>query len=232
LVYRDTAGAIDTESLVFTAGRDLIGLLQQDGSIPGDIPANTNLADLFTLSDSAASYMFEGRRYAFPEGVNTLMGTVTDRAGNAAPRDSVAFNATAMANNLMVILSSASLGTTGHVIPVGLINTTDLSGIDFRFNFDPAVLRVDSVRAAGRVQFAAWDNSDVAGGSGTVRTALLDLLGDRIPAGQGIVLEFYVTVDSGAAPGDVSITLSDLVAARPSGAAVGIIATDGWITVQ
>jgi len=230
--YEDVAGLIDVESFELTADRTVFGLLLQDGTKFSDVPAGTNLRDLFSITDTDASFDVDSTRYAFPEGASTLVGTISDRAGNTAPSDAVTFNAAPRISNLLVILTSTDPGTTEHVVPVGLTNLSDLGGVNFVLNFDPTVLAVDSVKTTGRVAFPADSNADTQGSSGAVTTIVFDIDGDPIPAGAGVVLDFYVTIAGSAASGSSAITLTDLAASDSLGAAVPIVGTDGFITIN
>ncbi len=237
ITYSDLSG-IEAEGLELVVDQTLIGLLSQDGTDNDDIPAGTNLREIeeirnqFSISDSEASWDFDATRWAFPAVASALAATVNDQAGNAGVAAPVTVEGTAPETNLMVILTSADPGTTEHVLPVGLTNFADLGGLNFALNFDPAVMTVDSVRATGRIGFAADSNADTHGGTGAVTAILFDVAGDPIPIGSGMIIDFFVSISGGAPPGGSAVTLTKVAASAPNGNPAPIIVTDGFITIN
>lgn len=231
LSYDDGGSGVVADSLRVVSDRTVIGLLGQDGTIPDSIPAGSDLRELFAPGATGAGHTF-GVDYAWRDGSATVAASVADRAGNRSAEDSVTFQAASPATRLMVINSSAAAGETGHAVPIGLINMQDLGGLDFTVAYDSAAVTVDSVAGTARVSFGPDDNADTHGSSGAVSVVLLDIDGDSIPAGQGAVVELFVTVADGASAGDVAITLSEVTAAGGDGTKVPILTTDGRLTIQ
>ena len=61
---------------------------------------------------------------------------------------------------------------------------------------------------------------------------VVDLAGDPIPSGSGIVLNVYASISATAAAQSMPLTLSDVQVANEAGNPINVVARDGVLEVQ
>lgn len=232
ITYGDTAGHVHPTSVRVINDRRILGLLQQDGTRPNDIAAGVGIGSWFNGDEASAETYEPGARYIFQGGSQTLTASVADRAGNRSAPDSLTFVASEPLPILMPIFSEAAAGASAHVVDIALVNLDDLGGVDFTIESDPDVITLDSLRTAGRVSFAAVDNADTNGETGAVTVAIFDQGGAPITAGQGTIIEVFVSVAADAPAGPTPLLLTDVHASTPAGRLTPIVERNGYLTVQ
>ena len=230
-VFSDVAGRIDESGLVFVADQNLIGLLLQDGTQGADVAAGENFGHLFDITAGTAEFRAESS-YAFSEGEMTITGVVTDRAGNASAPDAVTFTFPVFPHTLLVVNSTAAPGGQEHVVLVGLTSFAPFRGVQFTVGFDASVMTVDSVKSAGRVPFSPFFQQSITGDAGEVEVILVDLGGDPISEGSGVVVHIYTSVSPEAAVQDMALAISGTEVADENGNPVDIVVQDGVLRIR
>ena len=226
--FSDIGGTIHPSGLILSADKPLVGVLKQDGSSSSTIAADETLTSLFEVSDSSATFVNEGDRL-FPGGEVVLTGYAEDAGGNLSAISTVAVTFPAPAHALMVVNTTAGAGVTGHPIPIGLSNFTDLGGAQFTLNYDPTVVTVDSITSVGRApQNPFYEISE----DGTAEILLVDLGGDPIPTGSGVVVNLHASIDSGSPAQIVALTITDVEIANSTGIPLDVSVRDGSLSIQ
>ena len=229
--FSDVAGRIDESSPFFVADRNLIALLSQDGTQGDGVAAGQNLSHLFDITATTAEFRAESS-YAFAAGEMTITGFVADRAGNTSPTDAVTFVFPTVPHTVLVVNSTAAPGAVEHVVIVGLTSFTPLRGVQFTLGFDASVMTIDSLTSAGRVSFSPFFELSVIGDAGEVEVVLVDLAGDPIPEGSGVVVRIYTSVSAQAAVQDMALAISGVEAADEIGNPVDIVVQDGVLRIR
>lgn len=226
--FSDVAGKIDASGLIVLADKPLIALLSQDGTQGEGAEAGQNLGHLFTFTDTMAEFKDEGS-HAFPGGQTTIVSHVIDRAGNASQFDEVTVTMPVLPHTLLVVNSTSAPGVTEHVVPIGFTSFQAFRGVQFSLNFDPSVLTVDSLSSAGRVPSAPFF---VVSEDGKISVVLVDLSGDPIPEGSGVVVNIYTSISAQAVDQNMMLTISDVEVADEVGNPVDIVVRDGVLAIQ
>lgn len=92
--------------------------------------------------------------------------------------------------------------------PISFSNTDSIYGLQFDLNFDPNVLRVDSIVPTERLAgFTVYDN--IGDSSGVVRIMVMSYGLNVIASGTDSILDVYYTVDPTAEPGTTRVTLTN-----------------------
>ena len=157
---------------------------------------------------------------------------MTDRAGNTSASDAVTFTFPASPHTLLVVNSTAAPAAQEHVVPVGLTSFTPFRGVQFTVGFDASVMTVDSVKSAGRVTFSAFSQQSIIGDAGEVEVVLVDLGGDPISEGSGVVVNIYTSVSASAAVQDMALPISGAEVADENGNPVDIVVQDGVLRIR
>lgn len=229
--FSDVAGIIDEGSLTVIADNSLLGLLLQDGSQSEDVPAGENLGHLFSITSNTAEFLL-GSSYAFPAGGMTLTGHVADRVGNISPADAVTFTFPTIPHRLFVVNSTVAPGAAAHVISIGLTSFTSFGGIQFTLQFDASVLTVNSVSSTGRAAFSPFYELSINGDSGELKVVLVDLAGDHIPEGSGLVVDIYASVSAEAVVQDAALTITGAEISDINGNPVDFVVLDGVLRIR
>ena len=226
--FSDVAGKIDQSGLTFVADKPLIALMSQDGTQAEGAEAGENFSQLFTFSDTTAELRDEGL-HAFPAGDLTITGQVADRTGTRSQSDSVTVTFPEAPHTLLVVNSTSAPGATEHVVPIGLTSFQGFGGVQFSLNFDPEVLTVDSLSSEGRAPSTPFFEMSAGG---QLNVILVDLSGDPIPLGSGIVINIYTSVGATAAVQDLALTISDVEVANQDGNPVDVTVWDGVLAIR
>jgi len=92
--------------------------------------------------------------------------------------------------------------------PISFSNTDSIYGLQFDLNFDPNVLRVDSIVPTERLSgFTIYDN--IGDSSGVVRIMVMSYGLGVITSGTDSILDVYFTVDPSAEPGTTWVALTN-----------------------
>ena len=86
--------------------------------------------------------------------------------------------------------------------------------------------------SAGRVPFSPFYELSVIGDAGEVDVVLVDLTGNPIPEGSGVVVRIYMSVSTQAAVQDVALAISGAEAADEIGNPVDIVVQDVVLRIR
>jgi hypothetical protein len=107
-------------------------------------------------------------------------------------------------------------GKTGVLLPIDVLASRDIYGVQFDLVLDGAAFTVDSVIATSKLDnFTLFDNIGL--NSDTTRIVTFSVTGDSIPLSSGTtIMNVAITIDTGAAPGRYPVTfLNALEAITP-----------------
>ena len=232
--FSDVAGRITQSGLTFLANKPLIGLLSQDGTQAEGAEVGQNFGHAFSMTGGDPdtrphATKMEMSSYAFPGGETMIISQVFDLAGNSSQADTITVTVPNPTHSVLVVNSTAQAGATGHTISLGFNSFEAFGGLQFSLNFDPSVMSLDSVSSAGRAPASPFYEVSEAG---KVDIVVVDLTGDPIPSGSGIVLNVYASISATAAAQSMPLTLSDVQVANEAGNPINVVARDGVLEVQ
>jgi len=97
-------------------------------------------------------------------------------------------------------------GKTGVLLPIDVLASRDIFGVQFDLVLDGTAFRVDSIVPTSKLDnFTLWDNIGL--NSDTTRIITFSITGDSMPLSSGTtIMQVAVTVDTGAAPGRYPVT--------------------------
>ena len=90
-------------------------------------------------------------------------------------------------------------------------------------------MSVDSISSQGRAPSSPFYE---ASGEGKLDIVMVDLAGDPIPSGSGVVLHVYASISAAAAGQTMALTLTDVQVANEAGDPINVVTRDGFIEVQ
>ncbi len=229
--FSDVAGRVVQSGLNFIADKPLIGLLSQDGTQSKGAEAGETFGHAFSITEGSLLSTAEMNMdsYAFPGGETTIVAQVFDLAGNPSEADTVTVTAPDPYHSILVVNSIAQAGAQGHTIPLGFTSFEPFGGLQFSLNFDASVMSVDSISSQGRAPSSPFYE---ASGEGKLDIVMVDLAGDPIPSGSGVVLHVYASISATAASQVMALTLTDVQVANEAGDPINVVTRDGFIEVQ
>jgi hypothetical protein len=126
-------------------------------------------------------------------------------------------------------------GKTGVLMPVDVLASRDIYGIQFDLILDGSVYRVDSIVATPKLDnFTLWDN--VGLNRDTIRVITFSVSGDSIPLdGNTTILEVALTVDTGAVSGRYPVSFINALEAitpDPETPSVEMVVQNGVLFVD
>lgn len=97
-------------------------------------------------------------------------------------------------------------GKTGVLLPIDVLASRDIFGVQFDLVLDGTAFRVDSIIPTSKLDnFTLWDNIGL--NSDTTRIITFSITGDSMPLASGTtIMNVAVSVDTGAAPGRYPVT--------------------------
>jgi hypothetical protein len=115
-------------------------------------------------------------------------------------------------------------GKTGLLLPVDVLASRPIYGIQFDIVLDGSAFRVDSLVPTSKLDgFTVWDN--IGANPDTIRVITFSVGGDSIPlGGMSTILNFALTVDSLAVPGRRPVTFINAVEQITPDPEVGTVA--------
>ncbi len=232
--FSDVAGRITQSGLTFVANKPLIGLLSQDGTQAEGAEVGQNFGHAFSITGGDPdtrphATKMEMSSYAFPGGETMIIGQVFDLAGNSSQADTITVTVPNPTHSVLVVNSTAQAGAQGHTIPLGFNSFEAFGGLQFSLNFDPSVMSVDSISSQGRAPASPFYEISEAG---KLDIVVVDLTGDPIPSGSGVVLNVYASISAAAAAQSMTLTLSSVQVANEAGNPINVVARDGVLEVQ
>jgi hypothetical protein len=144
----------------------------------------------------------------------------------------VEFTFPAVQRTLLVVNSTAAPGDVAHDISIGLTSPTSLGGLQFTLEFDASVLTVDSLSSTDRVSFPPFYELSINGTVGEIDVVLVDLGGDPIPSGSGVLIDIFTSVNAEASVQDVALTITGVQISAINGNPVGYEVRDGAVRIR
>jgi len=153
------------------------------------------------------------------EGTFAVVFTASDDKGKSSTRT---VNITVEKRLVDILFTSSSFtatprggipGKRGVMLPIDVLATRVIYGIQFDVVLDRAAFRVDSLIPTDKLAgFTIWDNLDKD--PDTVRVVAFSVAGDSIPlGGMSTIIDFAVTVDSNAVASRYPVTFANAVEA-------------------
>ena len=126
-------------------------------------------------------------------------------------------------------------GKTGVLLPIDVLASRDIYGVQFDLVLDGTAFRVDSILPTPKLDnFTLWDNIGV--NDDTTRIITFSITGDSMPLASGTtIMNIALTVDTAAAPGKYPITFMNAresIDPDPEVGSVEMVVQNGTIYVD
>lgn len=222
---------VDPATLLIESDAAVGGIFQRDGTLSTTYPPGTNLARFFDEVSTSHATLTVPDSLAFESGSRSLRARVTDLAGNLSPPSLLSFEVNSDPDRLVAVNASGAAGSTGNTLPIALINSDTIAGVQFDLVYSVAVIdSVEAVVSADRAAaLGATDFNSI--GPGRVRVLLFDLDGDLVLPGQGVILNVSLTVQASAPSGSHTLTLTNVLLSDSRGGTAQAPGVSGTFTV-